>query len=155
MAQSLDLVTGNPACGRGVKLDDLWGPFQLKTFYDTMVCICVCQLFSVFCFLFFPWTIKYNKISWINVISYCGIVIRDGGENLSTGYANTIFGGVRGTLRDWQSLIHLSSVLCPLFTRDFSTDVGVKAWELFRSITKVLKCTKWGKNENGLMDLLT
>lgn len=114
-----------------------------------------CFLFFVFCFLFFPWTIKYNKISWINVISYCGIVIRDGGENLSTGYANTIFGGVRGTLRDWQSLIHLSSVLCPLFTRDFSTDVGVKAWELFRSITKVLKCTKWGKNENGLMDLLT
>jgi len=31
-----DLEVGGPACGRGVELDDPWGPFQPKPFYDSM-----------------------------------------------------------------------------------------------------------------------
>jgi len=29
-----DHKVGGPACGRGLKLDDPWGPFQLKSFND-------------------------------------------------------------------------------------------------------------------------
>ena len=32
----LHLAAGNPACGRGLKLDDLSGPFQLKPFFVFM-----------------------------------------------------------------------------------------------------------------------
>ena len=33
------LVAGDPTCGRGLKLDDLWGPFQFRPFYDSEVCM--------------------------------------------------------------------------------------------------------------------
>jgi len=31
-----DLVVGSPACSRELELNDLWGPFQPKPFYDSM-----------------------------------------------------------------------------------------------------------------------
>ena len=31
-----DFMAGNPAYGRGMELDDLWGSFQPKSFHDTM-----------------------------------------------------------------------------------------------------------------------
>ena len=31
-----DLEVGSPACGRGLELDDPWGPFQLNPFCDSM-----------------------------------------------------------------------------------------------------------------------
>jgi len=31
----LDLEVGRPACGRGLELDDPWGPFQPKPFCDS------------------------------------------------------------------------------------------------------------------------
>ena len=33
----LGLVVGDPACGRGLKLDDHCGPFQPRPFYDSMI----------------------------------------------------------------------------------------------------------------------
>ena len=33
---SPDLEGGGPGCGRGLELDDPWGPFQPKPFYDSM-----------------------------------------------------------------------------------------------------------------------
>ena len=33
----LNLAAGNRACGRGLELDDLSGPFQPKPFYDSMM----------------------------------------------------------------------------------------------------------------------
>jgi len=32
---------GGPACGRGLELDDPWGPFQPKPFYDSMIRVSV------------------------------------------------------------------------------------------------------------------
>lgn len=32
-----DLVVNSPACGSGLKLDDIWGSFQTKLFYDFSV----------------------------------------------------------------------------------------------------------------------
>jgi len=31
------MMVGGPACGGGLELDDPWGPFQLKPFYDSTV----------------------------------------------------------------------------------------------------------------------
>ena len=36
---SLGLEEGVPACSRGLELDDLKDPFQLKPFYDSMIAI--------------------------------------------------------------------------------------------------------------------
>jgi len=32
-----DLDIGGPACGRGLELDDPWGPFQPKLFCDSVI----------------------------------------------------------------------------------------------------------------------
>lgn len=53
-----------------------------------------------------------------------------------------ISGGLKSTLCDWQSQIHLFCVLCRHFTSEFSAGVGRRAGELLRSITRVLKCTE-------------
>ena len=41
---------GGPACGRQLELDDDWGPFQLKPFYDSVLyhgrCCCLMSYFS-------------------------------------------------------------------------------------------------------------
>ena len=36
-----DLEIGGPACGRGLELADLWGLFQCKPFYDSMILQCL------------------------------------------------------------------------------------------------------------------
>jgi len=33
----LDTEVGGHACGRGLALDDPWGPFQPKLFYDSVI----------------------------------------------------------------------------------------------------------------------
>ena len=35
--KTLDMKIGGPGCGRGLELDDPWGPIQLKPFYDSMI----------------------------------------------------------------------------------------------------------------------
>lgn len=42
-----DLMVGNPAHGRGVELDHLQGPFQLKSFYDSKAGFVFAIIFSV------------------------------------------------------------------------------------------------------------
>jgi len=37
----LGLVVGDPAHSRGLELDDHWGPFQHRPFYDSMILCCL------------------------------------------------------------------------------------------------------------------
>lgn len=66
-----DLVSGNPACSRELKLDGFQGPFQPKIFCDYTLWNCIGWLFSfLYWFFAFSWhfSSKWSRINQLSML---------------------------------------------------------------------------------------
>lgn len=102
---------------------------------------------------FFPWTMKYNKISWkmpLPMVELSLEVVTKLWE-LAMQILH-IFEGVKSTLCDWQSKIHLFCVLSHHFTSEFSAELVRIAGEMIRIIKKTLI---WMESGRGKMNYWT